>query len=74
MGQVASALFFLLALAGAASILLVTIRDHWAEMMAALRGDVPARPTVRARARSLRAEARPRPVAARVRPLRHAAA
>ena len=43
MGQVASALFFLLALAGAASILLGTIRDHWAEMAAALRGDMPAR-------------------------------
>ena len=74
MGQVASALFFLLALVGAASILLGTIRDHWAEMAAALRGDMPARRVVRPRVRSVRAEARPRPAPVRARLPRHAAA
>ena len=74
MGQVASALFFILALAGAASILLMTVKDHWAEMMAALRGEMPARRVVRPWVRSVRAEARPRPAPARVQPQRHAAA
>ena len=74
MGQVASALFFVLALAGAASILLLTIRDHWGEMIAALRGEMPARRMVRPRVRSVRAEVRPRPAPARAQPQRHAAA
>ena len=73
MGQVASVLFFLLALAGAASILLLTVKDHWAEIVGALRGEMPARRVTRPWVRSVRAQVRPRPVVTRVQPQRRAA-
>lgn len=61
MGQIASALFFMFALLGAGAILFLTIRDHLAEIMAALRGEVPARAVSRPWVRSVRATVRPRP-------------
>ena len=63
MGQIASALFFMFALVGASAILFLTIRDHLTEIMAALRGEVPARAVSRPWVRSVRATARPRSVA-----------
>ena len=62
MGQVASVLFFLLALVGAASIIALTIHEHWAEMLATLRGEMPVRNATRPWVRSVRAQVRPRPV------------
>lgn len=62
MGQIASALFFVFALVGAAAILYLTVRNHLAEIVAALRGDVPARAVSRPWVRSVRANVRPRPV------------
>jgi hypothetical protein len=64
-GQIAAALFFVLALTGAAAILYLTVREHWAEMLAALTGQTPARRAARPWVRSARAQVRPRPVQAR---------
>jgi hypothetical protein len=61
-GYVASALFFVLALIAAASILYLTVREYWAEIIGALRGEVPARTTARPWVRGVRAQVRPRPV------------
>ncbi len=73
MGHIAAALFFAFALIAAASILYLTVREHWAEMIAALRGEAPARTTARPWMRSVRAQVRPRPVSARAQPQQRAA-
>jgi hypothetical protein len=72
-GSIASALFFVLALVAAASILLLTVRDHWAEMRAALRGEMPVRRSSRPWVRSVRTQVRPRPTPVRARQPQRAA-
>lgn len=61
-GQIAVASFFVLALIGAFSILFLTVKDHLAEIVAALRGELPARAVSRPWVRSVRSSVRPRPV------------
>jgi hypothetical protein len=65
-GQIAIALFFVLALCGASFLLLLTVMDNLAEIAAALRGERPVRSATRPWVRSVRAPARPRPVTVRV--------
>lgn len=65
MGQIAALAFFTAVLVGAAAILFLTVKDHLHEIVAALRGEVPARQTARPWVRSVRASARPRSVSTR---------
>ncbi len=60
MGQFAALAFFAAVLVGAAAILFLTVKDHLHEILAALRGEVPARQTARPWVRSVRASARQR--------------
>jgi hypothetical protein len=64
--HIAAALFFGLALIGAAAIIQLTLREYWQDILAALRGDVPVRRTARPWASRVRATGRPRPVVVRV--------
>ena len=66
MGQIAALALFTAVLVGCAAILFFTVKDHLSEIVAALRGEVPARQTARPWVRSVRASARPRPAQARV--------
>ncbi len=61
MGQFAAIAFFATVLIGVAAILFLTIKDNLHEVIAALRGDMPARVDARPWVRSVRASARPRP-------------
>ncbi|WP_106639332.1 hypothetical protein [Allosphingosinicella vermicomposti] len=72
MVQFLSALFFLLAFAGAAAIIQMTVRDYRDEILAALLGEVPPRRAGRSWSRT-RLNARPRPVVISVRQQRAAA-
>jgi hypothetical protein len=72
-GQIAIALFFVLALFGASLLLFLTVIDNLAEIAAALRGERPVRATARPWVRSVRAPARARPVTVRVQQQRAAA-
>ena len=71
MGQIAALAFFTAVLVGALAILFMIVKEHRHEIVAALRGEIPARQT-RPWVRSVRASARPRPFAARVAPQRAA--
>lgn len=73
MGQIAIALFFILALGGAVFLLLQTVMDNLAEIAAALRGEMPERAVARPWVRSVRSPVRPQPVVTRA-PQRRAAA
>jgi hypothetical protein len=60
-GQIVAIAFFAAVLVGIAAILFLTIKDNLNEILAALRGELPARATARPWVRSVRATARPRP-------------
>ena len=74
MTHIAAALFFALALTGAAAIIYLTAREYWQDILAALRGEVPTRQTVRPWAGRVRPTARPRPVVVRAMPIQRRAA
>jgi hypothetical protein len=67
--HIAAALFFALALVGAAAVIHMTVREYWQDILAALRGDVPVRRALRPWSARFRGTARPRPVVVRVMPL-----
>ncbi len=68
MSHLASIMFFALVLTGSVFAISLTLREYWAEIIGALKGDVPVRRHLRPWASPrMRASARPRPaVAARV--------
>lgn len=74
MGHLVTAFFFGLVLTGAAFTLYLTVRHYWAEILAALQGELPVRHVRRPWSRVRSAE-RPRPLAVAVRAQqpRHAA-
>ncbi len=74
MTHIAAGLFFALVLTGAAAIICLTLREYWQDVLAALRGQVPARHTVRPWTARVRPTARPRPVVVRAVPLQRRAA
>lgn len=76
MSHLATALFFALVLTGAVFAITLTLKEYWAEILAALKGEVPVRrPHRRWSANRVRATVRPRPaVAGRATPQRHVAA
>ena len=74
MTHIAAALFFGLALIGAAAIIQLTLREYWQDILGALRGEVPVRHTVRPWGNRVRATGRPRPVVIRVAQLQQRAA
>ena len=61
MTHIAAGLFFALALFGAGAIIHVTLRDYWQDILAALRGEVPARSAARPWASRPRVTVRTRP-------------
>ena len=73
MYHLATALFFLLALAGAGLLLWTVVRDYWDEILAALKGEMPRRRTVRPWTRQVRVTVRPSPARAVAMPRRRAA-
>ena len=74
MYQVAAAAFFTLVLMGSLAAIVLTVRSYWNEIRGALVGEVPVRHTARPWAKSVRVTVRPRPIAARATPQKHAAA
>ncbi len=66
MTHIAAALFFALVLVGAAAIMQMTVREYWEEILAALKGEMPARRTHRPWGARARVISRPRPVVVRV--------
>lgn len=58
---------------GAAAVMVLTMRQYWNEILAALVGDIPAREASRPWAGRVRVTARPRPQAARAAQRRAAA-
>jgi hypothetical protein len=72
--HLATALFFLAVLIGAAVVIHLTVREHWQEMLAALNGEAPVHHTARPWTYRVKVEPRPRPFAARAEAWRHAAA
>ena len=74
MTHIAAALFFALVLTGSAAIIHLTVREYWQDILAALRGEVPTRSTVRPWAGRVRVTTRPRPVAVRAMPQQQRAA
>ncbi len=74
MTHIAAATFFALVLTGAAAIMHLTLRQYWQDVLAALRGEVPARHVARPWTARVRPSARPRPVVVRVMPLQQRAA
>ncbi len=66
MSHLASIMFFALVLTGSVFAIALTLREYWAEIIGALKGDVPVRRHLRPWASPrVRATVRPRPVAAR---------
>ena len=74
MTHLATALFFIASLLGAAVVIHLTVREYWSEILAALKGELPVRHSARPSTYRVSVEPRPRPVAARARPQWHAAA
>ena len=72
--HIAAATFFALVLMGAAAIMHLTLRQYWQDVLAALRGEVPARHAARPWAARVRPSSRPRPVVVRAMPLQQRAA
>ena len=65
MYHLATALFFGLVLVGALAFAHHMVREYWDEILAALKGEMPARPSHRSWTGSrVRVSARPRPVVA----------
>ncbi len=60
MTQIAAALVFAALLLGSVAVILLTVREYWQDILAALRGEVPARSARPWAAR--RVTSRPRPV------------
>ncbi len=61
MTQIAAALVFAALLLGSVAVILLTVREYWQDILAALRGEVPARSAARPWA-ARRVTSRPRPV------------
>ena len=61
MTQIAAALVFAAILIASAAVIHLTVREYWQDILAALRGEVPTRSTVRPWA-ARRVTSRPRPV------------
>ena len=61
MTQIAAALVFAGLLLAAGAVIFLTVREYWQDILAALRGEVPARSPVRPWA-ARRTSSRPRPI------------
>ncbi len=66
MGHLVSIVFFALVLTGAAFTISLTLREYWAEIIGALKGEMPVRHAQRPWSR-VRMSDRPRPVTVAVR-------
>jgi len=60
-----NALFFIIVLASSLAMIAFLVRDYWAEIGAALRGEMPARSQDRSWVNRSRTASRPRPVVTR---------
>ena len=73
MAHFVNMLFFVMVMVAAVAVILLTVRQYWNEILAALVGEVPARQTSRPWTGRVRVTARPRPQVARAAQRRAAA-
>lgn len=66
MTHLVNALFFIIVLASSLAMIAFLVRDYWAEISAALSGEIPARSHDRPWVNRSRTASRPRPVVTRV--------
>ena len=64
MYHLAIGVFFTLVLAGSGLLFSLTVREYWSEILAALKGEMPRRRTVRPWTKRVRVTVHPRPIAA----------
>ena len=76
MTHLVNALFFIIVLASSLAMIGFLVRDYWAEIVAALKGEAPVRSHGRSWMNRSRTTSRPRPVVTRMakQPQRRAAA
>ena len=60
--QMAAAFFFAALLIASATVIHLTVREYWQDVLAALRGEMPVRSSSRAWSARPRVSSRPRPV------------